>query len=122
MSAEAGTHGNDSTGAEQPSSFTWSIALFLLIAEPGSGRETERLAVCAEHDGQHVRYIFPDGSSWCQALPPQAPRRRAPRKSESAAANGRVEFGAEQLREIIAEATAKGYRRGRADEQAGRRR
>lgn len=49
---------------------TWPASYYALINEPGSGRYGDVLAVCTIHREQHIRYVCPDGTAWCQSLPP----------------------------------------------------
>lgn len=97
-----------SAGAAEAAAFTWSPGLFGLIAEPGSGRATERLAVCTAHKGQHVFY-GPRGEEWCQALPPHH-RPRPLRREQPTHAPIVVQFDPHQLAEAVAAGVELGAR------------
>lgn len=108
----------------QREAITWPTDYYALIDEPGAGRDGDRLAVCVTHQGEHVRYICPDGESWCQALPPH---RRGPRLSrlrgEPARSPARIEVtNTDEVGEAIGSGLVLGFRRARAEQRAERQR
>lgn len=117
MRATAEAQGERST---QP--ITWPPGLYALI-ELGP-RATDRLAVCIEHDGAHVRYIdWRDPSvSWCQALPPHQPMRRTRCPDPEPSTTVRVEIDEDRLGQVISDGVVAGFRRARAEQRQERRR
>lgn len=103
-----------SAGAAEAAACTWSSDLFGLIAEPDSGRETERLALCTLHQPPHVLHGRP-GDEWCQALPPQRRPFRPERRARSADETERVQLDETRLGQILEEAMLSALRRAREE-------